>query len=69
VPAYWPGGVRRRGGVSLVCRSCTEREKAGADTDDGSLGPVALPVDERKRAEAETEGTEYRCATRRRTGP
>jgi hypothetical protein len=32
VPAYWPGGVRREGGASPVCGSCTERGKAGADT-------------------------------------
>ena len=29
---YWPGGARRRGGVSLVCGSCAEREKARPDT-------------------------------------
>ena len=27
-PCSWPGGVRRRGGVSLVCGSRAEREKA-----------------------------------------
>src|SRR6266511_2610965 len=32
IPVYWPGGARRRGGVSLVCGSCTEREKASVDT-------------------------------------
>src|SRR6266702_2931948 len=32
VPEYWPGGVRHVGGASLVCGSCTERGKAGADT-------------------------------------
>jgi hypothetical protein len=31
VPADWPGGVRRVGGVSLVCCACMERGKAGAD--------------------------------------
>ncbi len=31
VPMYWPGGVRHRGGVNLVCGSCRERWKAGAD--------------------------------------
>src|SRR3954451_2669594 len=39
VPEYWPGGVRRRGGVSPVCGSCTEREKASVDTATG----VAVP--------------------------
>ena len=29
---YWPGGARHRGGVSLVCCSRTEREKASVDT-------------------------------------
>ena len=32
VPAYWPGGVRCGGGVSPVCCSRTEREKACPDT-------------------------------------
>jgi hypothetical protein len=32
VPAYWPGGVRHGGDVSLVCCFCAEREKASADT-------------------------------------
>src|SRR6266704_1128470 len=32
VPEYWPGGVRHVGGASLVCGSCTERGKTGADT-------------------------------------
>lgn len=30
--AYWPGGVRREGGASLVCGCYRERGKAGADT-------------------------------------
>jgi hypothetical protein len=50
-PDYWPGGARREGGVSLVCGSGTEREKACADT----AIPVgdALRGRERERAEAE----------------
>ena len=32
VPVYWPGGVRCGGGVSPVCCSRTEREKACPDT-------------------------------------
>jgi hypothetical protein len=32
VPVYWPGGVRRRGDVSLVCCVRVEREKACLDT-------------------------------------
>ncbi len=43
-PCYWPGGVRRRGGVSSVCGSCTEHEKASADTAAGSTGPVVPPA-------------------------
>jgi hypothetical protein len=37
-PRHWslalvgPGGVRREGGASPFCGSCTERGKAGADT-------------------------------------
>ncbi len=66
---YWPGGARHRGGVSLVCCSRTEREKASVDT----VRPLkwvcmSPPVGERERAEAETEGTEYRCDARWRTG-
>jgi hypothetical protein len=32
VPADWPGGVRRRGDVSLACCVRVEREKARLDT-------------------------------------
>src|ERR1035441_2548640 len=32
IPVCWPGGARRRGDVSLVCGSCTEREKASDET-------------------------------------
>jgi hypothetical protein len=41
--------------VSLVCGSCTEREKASVDTAAGA-GMFGC---ERERAEAETVGTEY----------
>jgi hypothetical protein len=68
-PVYWPGGARRGGGVSLVCCSCTEREKAGVDTFGRSLGLFSQAAGERERAEATTEGTEYRCGARRRTSP
>lgn len=27
-PAYWPGGIRRIGGVNTVCGGCMERGKA-----------------------------------------
>ena len=54
--------------MSLVCCSCTEREKASVDTS-AVHGLVQPPGRERERAEAETEGTEYRCGARRRTGP
>ena len=43
--------------MSLVCGSCTEREKASVDTASGVAGPEGR---ERERAEAETEGIEYR---------
>ena len=52
-PVDWPGGARREGGVSLVCGSGTEREKAGADTPTGSR---ASKVAKRERAEAGTRG-------------
>jgi hypothetical protein len=50
-PEYWPGGARREGGVSLVCGSGTEREKASDDTATGAAG---LQGRERERAEAES---------------
>jgi hypothetical protein len=50
-PGYWPGGARREGGVSLVCGSGTEREKAGVDT---ATGVAGLQGRERERAEADT---------------
>jgi hypothetical protein len=56
-PWCWPGAVRRGGGVSPVCGSCMEREKASVDTASGIAGPRGR---ERERAEAATEGIEYR---------
>jgi hypothetical protein len=50
-PDYRPGGARREGGVSLVCGSGTEREKASVDT---ATGVAGLQGRERERAEAET---------------
>ena len=32
MPAYWPGGVRHGGDVSLVCCFHVEREKARPET-------------------------------------
>jgi hypothetical protein len=55
--------------VILICGFRMEREKASVDTDGQSkLGDGGPLVDERERAEAATEGTEYRCGARRRTG-
>ena len=68
-PCYWPGGVRCGGGVSLVCGSRAEHGKASVDTDGQSKwAVVGSPGCERERAEAETEGTEYRCGACWRTG-
>jgi hypothetical protein len=47
-PDYWPGGARREGGVSLVCGSGTEREKASVDMATGVAGPKGR---ERERAD------------------
>jgi hypothetical protein len=47
VPVYWPGGVRREDGASLICGYYTKRGKACADT-------VLVPAwggRERERAE------------------
>ena len=49
-PDDWPGGARREGGVSLVCGSGTEREKASVDT---ATGVAGLQGRVRERAEAE----------------
>ena len=45
--------------MSLVCGSCTEREKASVESGRPGLR-VSTTGGERERAEAETEGTEYR---------
>jgi hypothetical protein len=42
-PVYWPGGARRRGGVSLVCGCRAEREKARLDTARLSSGNRECP--------------------------
>jgi hypothetical protein len=57
-------GARRRGGVSLVCGSCMEREKASADTATGMSVRVAEGA-----CRGGNEGMEYRRGVRRRTGP
>jgi hypothetical protein len=55
--------------VSLVCGFRTEREKASVDTDGQHKWVEVWPSGrEREPAEAETEGSEYRCDVRRRTG-
>ena len=42
-PVYWPGGVRRRGGVSLVCGCRAEREKACPETAASACGERECP--------------------------
>jgi hypothetical protein len=39
VPMYWPGGVRHRGGVNLICGLRRERRNANVDTDCGAVWP------------------------------
>ena len=56
-PDYWPGGARREGGVSLVCGSGTEREKASVDRRPGSQ---ALKVARGSVPRQRTGGAEYR---------
>jgi hypothetical protein len=48
-PVFWPGGARRGGGVSLVCGSCTEREKASVESGRPGLR-VSTTGGERERA-------------------
>ena len=43
IPVCWPGGARRRGGVSLVCGFCAERWRACPDT------AACCPVGSRRR--------------------
>jgi hypothetical protein len=38
-PEFWLSGVRRRGGVILICCGCMEREKASVDKATGVVGP------------------------------
>ena len=38
VPMYWPGGVRHRGGVNVVCGFRRERGKAGVDSVPAEVG-------------------------------
>jgi hypothetical protein len=53
---YWPGGVRHRGDVSLVCCSRTERGKACPDT------AALVWRGERECPEwLQPRGIEYRC--------
>jgi len=49
-PDYWPGGARREGGVSLVCGSGTEREKASVESGRPGLR-VSSTGGERERAD------------------
>ncbi len=58
MPVYWPGGVRREGGASLVCGFCMERGKAGADN--AALRPARARGGKRERAEQQKLlGAEY----------
>ena len=49
-PDDWPGGARREGGVSLVCGSGTEREKASVEIGRSGLR-VSFTGGERERAD------------------
>jgi hypothetical protein len=62
VPGYWPGGVRHGGGASLVCGSCTELGKAGADTAHSRTKVVSGWV-RGSAPTADTGGVEYRRGT------
>ena len=61
VPYYRPGGARHGGDVSLICGSCTEREKALSDT-------AACGGEREVPKRAKPQGTEYRRGSRWRTG-
>jgi hypothetical protein len=49
-PDDWPGGARREGGVSLVCGSGTEREKASVESGRPGLR-ASFTGGERERAD------------------
>jgi hypothetical protein len=44
VPVYWPGGVRREDGASLICGYCMKRGKACAATAPVFAGKVGAGV-------------------------
>ena len=44
MPVYWPGGVRREDGASLICGYCMKRGKACADTAPVFAGKVGAGV-------------------------
>ena len=64
VPVYWPGGVRRKGGASLICGYYTKRGKACADT---VLAPRTGWAREGARQAAETVRRRVPMRTRWRT--
>jgi hypothetical protein len=64
VPFYWPGGVRREGGASLICCFCMERGKARADTANPYRGGVVRRGERECTKQQKLLGVEYRsgCA-------
>jgi hypothetical protein len=67
-PAYWPGGVRHAGGVSLVCGFCTERGKARADTANPHREGGVRRGERECTGQRKLRGAEYRSGMRWRTG-
>jgi hypothetical protein len=59
-PYCWPGGVRRRGGVSPVCGICMERGKASGESPRPRV-PGAWWGSERQRERESTDGGNRRC--------
>jgi hypothetical protein len=65
-PGYWLGGVRREGGVILVCGSGTEREKASGESVDRGRRPPRSREGACRRRKPEAVSTS--CGVRWRTG-
>ena len=66
-PDDWPGGARREGGVSLVCGSCTEREKASVESGDRGRRPPRSREGACRRQKPKALSTDR--GARWRTGP
>ena len=61
MPVYWPGGVRREGGASLICGYYMKRGKACADTAPVFAGKGGGGGERECTGQQKLRGVEYRC--------